>query len=270
MRLAVVGHVEWVDFVPVARLPHPGEVLHASEGALALAAGGGAVVAVQLARLGAEVSFFTALGDDDLGARAREQLVGHGIDLHVGWREQPTRRAVTLVQDSGERTIVTLGERLEPAGEDSLPWGTLAQAAAVYVTAGDAAAARAARAAALVTASPRARAALAAIEVDALIYSGRDEEEREWAQRLSDHARLRVVTEGEHGGHIEGAGRWEASPPPGPALDAYGCGDSFAAGYTFALARGADPLAAAGWGARCGVACLTGRGPYAAPLPVAA
>ena len=39
-RVAVVGHVEWVDFVPVERFPKPGEIIHAS-GAFARAAGGG-------------------------------------------------------------------------------------------------------------------------------------------------------------------------------------------------------------------------------------
>ena len=53
-RVAVVGHVEWVDFVPVERFPKPGEIIHAS-GAFARAAGGGGVVAVVLAELGADV-----------------------------------------------------------------------------------------------------------------------------------------------------------------------------------------------------------------------
>ena len=39
-RVAVVGHVEWVDFVPVERFPKPGEIIHAS-GAFARAAGAG-------------------------------------------------------------------------------------------------------------------------------------------------------------------------------------------------------------------------------------
>ena len=28
MRVAVVGHVEWVDFVPVPRLPQAGQIVH--------------------------------------------------------------------------------------------------------------------------------------------------------------------------------------------------------------------------------------------------
>ena len=49
-RVAVVGHVEWVDFAVVPRLPRPGEILHAREH-WEEAAGGGAVAAVQMAKL---------------------------------------------------------------------------------------------------------------------------------------------------------------------------------------------------------------------------
>ena len=49
-------------------------------------------------------------------------------------------------------------------------------------------------------------------------------------------------------------------------VDAYGCGDSFAAGLTFALARGDTVEDAVALGARCGAAVLTGRGPYGAQL----
>ena len=31
LRLAVVGHVEWADFVRVPHLPRPGEILHVSD-----------------------------------------------------------------------------------------------------------------------------------------------------------------------------------------------------------------------------------------------
>ena len=48
MRAAVVGHVEWIDFIRVEEVPRPGEIVHASE-AWSEAAGGGAVAAVQLA-----------------------------------------------------------------------------------------------------------------------------------------------------------------------------------------------------------------------------
>src|SRR6202035_840035 len=47
VRMAVVGHVEWVDFVEVERLPREGEVLGATA-ASARAAGGGGVAAAVL------------------------------------------------------------------------------------------------------------------------------------------------------------------------------------------------------------------------------
>ena len=66
-RVGVVGHVEWVEFAIVPRLPRPGEILHVPE-FWDEAAGGGAVAAVQMAKLTGSALFFTALARDDLGA----------------------------------------------------------------------------------------------------------------------------------------------------------------------------------------------------------
>jgi ribokinase len=49
-------------------------------------------------------------------------------------------------------------------------------------------------------------------------------------------------------------------------VDSYGCGDSFAAGLTVGLARGLELDEALAVGARCGAACLTGRGGLRAQL----
>jgi ribokinase len=259
-RVAVVGHIEWVDFVPVSRFPRPGDVVHANN-AFARAAGGGPVVAAVLAELGAEVDFFTALGDDPLGRAAAAELTGRGVRVHVAWRDQPTRRAVTLLDGEGERTIVTLGERLQPAGSDALEWGRLRGAHGVYFTAGDAGALLHARHARKVVASPRAREALEADgpEIDALVYSANDDSEQQWAERVASRARLLVATDGPQGGRWRGEsqGRWAATPLAGDPRDAYGCGDSFAAGFTFGLATGSSAAEASALGARCGARCLT-------------
>ena len=265
MRVAVVGHVEWVEFIPVTRLPQPGEVVHA-HGAFMRAAGGGGVCAAVLAELGGEVDFFTALGEDAAGHAAAQQLADRGVRMHVAWRgEAPTRRAVTMLEATGERTIVTVGERLEPRGGDPLPWEELGRAKAVYFTAGDARAFAHARRAQALTASPRGRAAIehaAGHPVDALIYSGNDHDETDWARRLAGHCRLLVETRGARGGvwRGEAEGSWEAVPPPGPPRDSYGCGDSFAAGFTFGLAAGDTVAAAAALGAQRGALCLTRQG----------
>src|SRR5271157_1434127 len=133
--VAVVGHVEWVEFVTVDRLPRGGDVAH-STGLFARAAGGGGVVAAVLSELGAEVEFFTALGRDSFGEQAASALAEHGVNAHVAWRDAPTRRAVTLLErEGGERTIVTIGDRLDPFGSDPLPWERIGGAAGAYLTA---------------------------------------------------------------------------------------------------------------------------------------
>jgi ribokinase len=265
-RVAVVGHVEWVDFIPVPHHPDPGEVLHA-QGCFTRAAGGGGVVAVVLAELGAEVDFFCALGDDVQGHAAADQLEGRGVQLHVAWRRgEPTRRAVTLVEGHRERTIITIGKRLDPLGSDALPWERLDGADGVYFTAGDRDALHRARAARVLVASPRARTALShpGPRLDALVFSGHDRDEEQWAERLRARAEIVARTEGGAGGKWWSAaaleGRWSPVEPRGEIRDSYGCGDSFAAGFTYALAGGASPAEAAAFGADCGARCLTRAG----------
>ena len=257
-RVAVVGHIEWVDFLPVPRFPRRGEVIHA-EGPMQRAGGGGGVAAPVLAELGAEVDFFTALGEDDAGRAAVAQLKERGVRMHVAWREEPTRRAVTLLEPNGERTIVTLGDRLEPRGSDSLDWDLLSEVESVYFTAGDAGALERAQQARIVVASPRARDVLETTTIDALVFSESDPDESAWAERAAPHARLLVATEGERGGHWwgESNGRWAAVALPGPARDSYGCGDSFAAAFTLGLGRGDSIAGAAALGAEAGAVALT-------------
>jgi ribokinase len=262
-RVAVVGHIEWVDFIPVAAYPRRGSVLHA-ERWFARAAGGGGVAAATLADLGAEVDFFCALGEDAHGLAAQEQLRERGVTMHVAWREQPTRRAVTLLEPGGERTIVTVGERLGTRGDDEHPWEHLREADGAYFTAGDTTALERARQARVLTASPRGGDPLfgEGVPIDALIYSAEDPDEEGVAGRIGARARLMVATRGAHGGSWRGAssGRWEPVPVPGEPRDSYGCGDSFAAGFTFGLAQGQPVAQAATVGAECGARCLTRSG----------
>ena len=77
MQVAVVGHIEWVEFARVDHVPAPGEIVQALE-TWEEPAGGGAVAAVQLANLGGSCLLFTALADDDLGRRSREELEALG------------------------------------------------------------------------------------------------------------------------------------------------------------------------------------------------
>src|SRR5207249_8284471 len=120
MQVAVVGHVEWVEFARVDHVPAPGEIVHALE-TWQEPAGGGAVAAVQLARLAGECLFLTALGDDELGRRAALELDAFGVRVEASWQPEPQRRAFVHVDTAAERTINVLGERLGPRGDDPLP-----------------------------------------------------------------------------------------------------------------------------------------------------
>jgi ribokinase len=272
LKLAAVGHVEWVQFARVPRVPGAGEVAHARE-PFEEPAGGGAVAAVQLARLAGGAVLVTALGDDDHGRRTPVRLDELGVVVRASFLDTPTRRAVTLVDDRRERTITTFGQRLEPRGEDAeLAWEQLEGSEAVYFTAGDEAALRRTRAAARVlVASPRAGDALGhGIPIDALVLSADDEIECAGLDRAREEAEVIVFTEGERGGRYQTRsgeqGRWDAAPLPGEPVDSYGCGDSFVAGLTYGLGAGLELADALALAARCGAACLTGRGPYGRQL----
>jgi ribokinase len=267
LRVAAVGHIEWVQFARVEHVPRAGEVVHAKD-AFEEPAGGGAVAAVQLARLAGESLLVTALGEDELAERSLSRLRALGVEVAAARRAAPTRRAVTLTDPAGERTITTFGERLEPVLSDQqLPWQRLAEMDAVYFTAGDEGALRAARAARVLVASPRARDAIGhGVPLDALVLSEDDQIERRAAEQAHGEAEIVLLTRGERGGSYRTRdgreGTWEAQQPPAAVVDSYGCGDSFAVGLAYGLAAGQSLDRALSLAARCGAACATGAGPY--------
>jgi ribokinase len=268
MRVAVIGHVEWVEFVRVESVPSSGEIVHALE-TWEEAAGGGAVAAVQLARLAGSCTLFTSLGSDELGRRSRLQLAEQGVTVRAMADPSPQRRAVCFVDETGERTITVLGDKLVPSGGDSrLPWHEVAGADAAFFVSGDAEAVQAARRARILVATSRELPTLraAATELDVLVGSGEDEGEVYHVGDLDPAPKVVVTTSGPLGGWVQPGGPFRPASLPGPVVDAYGCGDSFAAGLTFALARGDAMGEAVELGARCGAAVLTGRGPYGAQL----
>jgi ribokinase len=268
LRVAVVGHVEWVRFARVDHVPRAGEVVHARE-EFEEPAGGGAVAAVQLARLAGGATLFTVLGDDEEGRRSVSRLAELGVEVRAVIAPAPTRRAVTLVDEADERTITTFGARMDSRGDDEAgQWSALEGMDTVYFTAGDLAALRRARAASRVlVASPRASSALGhGVAFDALVGSGDDAIERRYAADAVPDAEMIVWTEGARGGSYRrrsgASGGWAATEPPGAPVDSYGCGDSFAAALTYGLGAGLELVDALRLAARCGAACLTGRGPY--------
>jgi ribokinase len=271
VKVAVVGHVEWIEFARVERVPAPGEIVHALE-SWEEPGGGGAVAAVQLARLARDCLFLTALGDDELGHRAERELMALGVRVEAVWRPAPQRRAFVFTDAHAERTITVMGDRVGPRGADPLPWPELADVDGVYFTAGDADAVRAARAARMLVSTARTIRPLAEADaqIDMLVASSRDVGERYTHGDIEPPPHLVAWTAGAAGGWVEAPDGtrtdWTAAPLPGPPVDAYGAGDSFAAGLTYGLAAGRSPEEALAIGAQCGAACVTGRGPYAGQL----
>lgn len=265
LRAAVVGHVEWTTIVEVARLPAAGEICSTRtvwEGP----AGGGAVAAVRIAALAGECAFFTRLGEDADGVRARRRLESHGVRVYAESAAAATSRALSIIDGSGERTTLTLGARLQPGGDDPLPWDELAGFDTVYFTAGDAKTLRRARHARVLVATLRemSTVAQAAVAIDALVGSSCDPAER--YRPLENPPALVVWTEGGRGGSFVRAcgqrGRYPAAALPGPPVDTYGVGDNFAASLAIALAVDPNPAEALQAAARDGAACLATRGPY--------
>jgi ribokinase len=264
LRLAVLGHVEHVQIAEVSALPGPGEILHL-DAPRHFAGGGGAMAFRQLARGDAEVHFFTAVGHDDAGREVEAELSALPGKLHAARRAQPHARALVLVPPTGDRTILVVGRPLHPDARDSLPYEVLAGCDGVYFTAEDPELLRRSRAARVLVATARRRAALksSGIAPDVIVGSVSDALERSSLGDYSPAPRALIMTDGERGGTIEtpaGLARFEpgVTKPPGPS---YGAGDSFAGALTYFLAAGLTVQEAATRASAFGAALIGARMP---------
>lgn len=263
-RVAVVGHSEWVTH-GIGEMPRPGEITRLAD-PFDEPGGGGGVSAVQVAKLGADCLFFTALGDDVSGRSTATRLEDAGVTVLAAVREEAQTRAVSAVGITGDRGIVVIGDPTSARIEDPLPWDDLADCDAAYFTGHDSATVAAARRARVLVVTTRRLVELieSGVRADVLIASDNDVTEAVDPEALPVMPEAIVWTQGAAGGRYLRAdgteGRWSPAPVPGDAIDSYGAGDSFAAGVTVGLGRGLDLDAALALGARCGAACLTGRG----------
>ena len=110
MKLAVIGSINMDQVVTAERIPGKGETLPGHE--LSYVSGGkGANQAVAMARLGADVTMFGCVGDDDNGARLLQGLESEAIniskiDVVDG---VPTGLAVITVAENDNTIIVISG-----------------------------------------------------------------------------------------------------------------------------------------------------------------
>lgn len=110
MKLAVIGSINMDQVVSTERIPGKGETLSGSD--LRYISGGkGANQAVAMARLGAEVTMFGCVGDDDNGRQLLNALKDEGVDTsHISVRKDaPTGLAIITVSENDNVIIVVSG-----------------------------------------------------------------------------------------------------------------------------------------------------------------
>jgi ribokinase len=250
-RIAVVGSYGVGLTFGSARAPERGETVigtlfRTDDG------GKGSNQAVGAARLGAEVAFLTAVGDDAFGDRAGGLWEREGVDAGAVVRSpEPTMTAAILVEATGENRIVVVPGALStlmPAHVDAfapriadadvllvqleIPVETALHALAVG------------RAAGVRTVLDPAPAPSEQIAPDADYLTPNESEVR----AVSGGGTL-VTTLGERGARI---GDELVRAFPARAVDSTGAGDAFCAAFAVALAEGASDLDAVRWGCAAG------------------
>lgn len=255
MRLAVIGHVEWVIYTHAPFFPKPGEIVHLSDVVEGPGAGGG-VSAMALARFGADVTFFTALGND---TDSKAVLERQGVRVHAADRDHKQTRVLSVTDQSRDRTLFVIGENDHPTADDPLPWDELSEMDGVYFTGQDPRTLQLARAAPVVVVTARRFEALrtSGIRADALVGSGTDRGEQFDLTQLEVQPDHVIVTDGARGGT-----GYAAVPPPGPVVDTYGAGDTFVAGVLFGMASGWPMPDTLSFAAARAAEALTWRGGY--------
>jgi ribokinase len=251
-RIAVVGSYGVGLTFGVERAPERGETL---VGTLFRTdhGGKGSNQAVGAARLGADVVFLTAVGEDAFGGGAFELWAEEGVDAGGVVRSGlPTMTAAILVEASGDNRIVIVAgalSTLTPAHVDGfapqiaaadvllvqleIPVETALHALEVARAAG----VRTVLNPAPAPSTPIAPAAdyLTPNESEAFAVEGADG--------------TLVVTLGEQGARLRGD---QVPAFPARAVDTTGAGDAFCAAFAVALAEGATDADAVRWGCAAG------------------
>lgn len=215
--------------------------------------GKGSNQAVGAARLGAEVAFLTAVGEDAFGEGAFGLWEEEGVDSSAVRREPlPTMTAAILVEAGGDNRIVIVPgalSALAPAHVDDFA-EQIAAADVLLVqleipVATALHALEVARAAGVRTILNPAPAPPEPIAPSADYLTPNESE----AFAVDGAEGTLVLTLGEQGARLSG----EQIPAfPASAVDTTGAGDAFCAAFAVALAEGADDAEAVRWGCAAG------------------
>lgn len=286
MRIVCVGHTAFDRVFMLDRVASPPAKL-AARAYLEMGGGMAANAAVALAHLGAQAEFWGPAGDDAMADAMAADFVRHGVDC-AGMRRVPgcsSSHSVILVDNSGERLIVTMrGDVLRDTG-DWLPMGRLAGTAALLADVrwppGSLRALVAARTAGVPsvldgdTGEREAMRALVA-QVDYAVFSEPGfasftdaDAATGLKQALAMGARAAVVTRGERGCEWIDAndpGRLRHTPAfPANAVDTTGAGDAFHGAFTLRIAEGATLQEAIVFASAAGALKVARRGARSVP-----
>ena len=275
--VTVFGSANLDVVVRAERHPAPGETVLGRQ--LAEHPGGkGLNQAVAASRSGARVAFVGALGADPAGAGLAEVLAAEGIDhRHVATSDVPTGRAIIVVDDRGENTIVVVpgaNGTVEPPA--ALPAAKVVLAQLEVPLPAVAGALREARAAGALTVLNPAPAAALPDEIlawcDIVVPNEHEVALLGGAEHLlARGVRAVIVTLGGRGAEVVTPdGTTRIDPHPVTPVDTTGAGDAFCGSLCARLAAGDELLAAARWAAVAGALATTAAGAVPAQPTAAA
>jgi ribokinase len=227
--------------------------------------GKGANQALAAARLGADVRFVGAVGSDPFADEALALLKEGGVDLALGWHDEPTGVALILVDRSGENQIVVAPGANRYAEPDELGGADAVLCQLEIPLETVAASARPARFFCLNAAPARELPAALLAETDLLVVN------RYELETVGDHAGLTALTLGAEGAVLLEGGEEiaRAAPPHVDAVDGTAAGDAFTACLLVSLLEGRDREEALR--RACAAGALAASRPGAQPsLPTAA
>ena len=260
LRALVVGstNVDLVLHVPA--LPVPGETV-LSAAARREPGGKGGNQAVALARLGVDVRFVSAVGDDADGTWSLERLRIDGVRISdVAVVDAATGLAVVMVDPVGENSIVVSpGANHHVTAPDSLDADVVLLSLEVPLTTVTATAARARRAgvAVVLNAAPAQPLPASLLDdVDVLVVNG-----TEWEALGRPTSGRVVVTLGGDGCRVVEDGQEQHVPAvPVQVVDTTGAGDCFAAALAYGIADGRSLIDAARFATRAAAQSITVAG----------
>lgn len=281
MRIAVVGSYGAGLTMRMPRLPGAGETLLG--GQFDSGPGGkGSNQAIGSARLGADVSFLTAIGDDDFGKAARDLWREEGVDASqvVVTEDHATMVGFIMVEPSGENRIVIASGALDTLDEAAVErFRPQIEAADVVVVSMEiplsavVAALRIGRESGTTTllnpapAQPLPEDVWELIDIitpnqtEAPILLGRDGgDESELGRLIQQRTRGAVViTRGSQGALLFDADGEQTVPPVvvEDVVDTTGAGDTFTAALAVAISEGATLAEATSFAARAGAHAVT-------------